>query len=92
MGRKKPRRKPDKQSFWPSWTGFRGMTLRNWLELLVVPLALVVIGFLFSVQQDARQQSIEDQRAEAERELAEHSSRALTGYMDPSLEAASTSA
>jgi hypothetical protein len=47
----------------PRWTGFRGMTLRNWLELLVVPLALVVIGFLFSVQQDARQQRIEDQRA-----------------------------
>jgi hypothetical protein len=47
------------------------MTVRDWLELLVVPLALVVIGFLFSVQQDARQQRIEDQRAEAERELAE---------------------
>ncbi len=78
------------------WTEFGNMTGRNWpqptLVLLVVPLALVVIGFLFSVQQDARQQRIEDQRAEAERELAEHSSRALTGYMDPSLEAASTSA
>jgi hypothetical protein len=82
-------------SAWPRWTGFRGMTLRNWLELLVVPLALVVIGFLFSVQQDARQQRIEDrraqeaqkienQRAEAERELAEQQAQdeALQAYLD----------
>ena len=33
------------------WTGFRGMTVRDWLDLLVVPLALVVIGFVFSLQQ-----------------------------------------
>ena len=66
---------------WPRWTGFRGMTVRDWLQLLIVPLALVVIGFLFTAQQDQRQQKIEDQRAEqaqkienqraqAERELA----------------------
>src|SRR5215213_9135640 len=47
-----------------SWTGFRGMTVRDWLDLLVVPLALVVIGFVFSLQQDQRQQAIEDQRAQ----------------------------
>jgi len=71
------------------------MTLRSWLELLVVPLALVVIGFLFSVQQDARQQRIEDQRAqqaqkienqraEAERDLAEQRAQdeALQAYFD----------
>src|SRR5829696_9651336 len=39
-----------------SWTGFRGMTVRDWLDLLVVPLALVVISFLFTTQQDQRQQ------------------------------------
>src|SRR5215204_5122615 len=33
-----------KQSRW----GFRGMTVRDWLQLLIVPLALVIIGFLFS--------------------------------------------
>jgi uncharacterized protein YjbI with pentapeptide repeats len=60
------------------------MTLRSWLDLLVVPLALVVIGFLFSVQQDARQQRIEDQRAAAERELAEQRAQdeALQAYLD----------
>src|SRR5215203_6262849 len=49
-----------KQSRW----GFRGMTVRDWLELLIVPLALVVISFIFTAQQDQRQQQIEDQRAE----------------------------
>jgi uncharacterized protein YjbI with pentapeptide repeats len=71
------------------------MTLRSWLELLVVPLALVVIGFLFSVQKDARQQRIEDQRAqeaqkienqraEAERSLANQRAQdeALQAYLD----------
>jgi cell division protein FtsB len=68
-----------KQSRW----GFRGMTVRDWLQLLIVPLALVVIGFLFSVQQDARQQKIENQRAQAERELAEQRAQdeALQAYL-----------
>jgi len=69
-----------KQSRW----GFRGKTVSNWLELLIVPLALAVIGLAFSVQQDARQQRFEDQRAEAERELAEQSAQdeALQAYLD----------
>jgi len=88
VGKKKLVRKAESPSergiAWPRWTGFRGMTLRSWLELLVVPLALVVIGFLFSVQQDARQQRIEDQRAAAERELAEQRAQdeALQAYLD----------
>jgi uncharacterized protein YjbI with pentapeptide repeats len=64
--------------------GFRGMTVRDWLQLLIVPLALVVIGFLFTMQQDARQQQIENQRAEAERMLAEQRAQdeALQAYLD----------
>lgn len=53
----------EKASRW----GFRGMTVRNWLELLVVPLVLVGIGLAL----DLRQQGLENQRAERERELAE---------------------
>jgi hypothetical protein len=73
----------DKQAAGKAWTlrEFGGKTLWDWLQLLVVPAALAVIGFLFSMQQDARQQLIEDhraqqarrienRRAEAERELA----------------------
>jgi hypothetical protein len=88
VDRKKPSRKaepPSKRRIaWPRWTGFRGMTVRDWLQLLVVPLALVVIGFWFTMQQDARQQRIETQRAEAERELAEQRAQdeALQAYLD----------
>jgi uncharacterized protein YjbI with pentapeptide repeats len=58
---------------WLKWTGFRGMTVRDWLQLLIVPLALVVVGFLFTAQQDRRQQAIERERAQ---------DLALQGYLD----------
>jgi hypothetical protein len=80
-----------KQSRW----GFRGKTVWDWMALLIVPLALVVIGLLFTMLQDARQQEIEnqraqqaqkieDQRAEAERELAEQRAQdeALQAYLN----------
>jgi hypothetical protein len=59
------------------------MTVRDWLQLLIVPFALVVIGFLFTMQQEARQQAIEDQRARAERELQEQRAQdaALEAYL-----------
>src|SRR5215208_887949 len=99
VGQKKLVRKaapPSKRGIrWPRWTGFRGMTVRDWLDLLVVPLALVVISFLFTTQQDQRQQKIENQRArqaqkienqraEADRELAEQRAQdeALQAYLD----------
>src|SRR5829696_1335451 len=88
VGQKKLVRKaalPSKRGIrWPRWTGFRGMTVRDWLDLLVVPLALVVISFLFTTQQDQRQQKIENQRAEAERELAVERAQdeALQAYLD----------
>jgi uncharacterized protein YjbI with pentapeptide repeats len=75
------------QSRW----GFRGMTVRAWLELLIVPLVLVSIGLLFENQQANRQQAMEEQqqaleerRAEAERELAEQRAQdeALQAYLD----------
>jgi len=71
------------------------MTVRAWLELLIVPLALALIGFWFTAQQDERQQHIEDQRAQqakkfenqraqAERELEEQRTQnaALQAYLD----------
>jgi uncharacterized protein YjbI with pentapeptide repeats len=45
-------------------TGFRGKSAWDWLELLIVPVVLATAGFWFSVQQDQRQQSIEDQRTQ----------------------------
>ena len=90
MGRKKPepeQKEQPKQSRW----GFRGMTVRDWLELLIVPLVLVGIGLLFENQQANRQQAMEEQqqaleerRAEAERELAEQRAQdeVLQAYLD----------
>jgi hypothetical protein len=88
VGRKKQVRKaelPSKRRIrWPRWTGFRGKTVWDFLQLLIVPLMLVAIGLVFSLQQDARQQRVEDQRADAERELVEQRAQdeALQAYLD----------
>src|ERR687898_1823500 len=72
-------------------TGFGDKTLWDLLHLLIVPLVLVGIGFLFEMQQANRQQAMEEQqqaleerRAEAERELAEQRAQdeALQAYLD----------
>src|SRR5829696_1957218 len=83
VGRKESNSKQGEETKQSRW-GFRGMTVRDWLQLLIVPVALVVISFLFTVQQDQRQQRIENQRAEAERELAEQNAQdeALQAYLD----------
>jgi uncharacterized protein YjbI with pentapeptide repeats len=90
VGRKKSNRDQTKETKQSRW-GFRGMTVRNWLELLIVPLVLVGIGLLFEMQQANRQQAMEEQqqaleerRAEAERELAEQRAQdeALQAYLD----------
>jgi uncharacterized protein YjbI with pentapeptide repeats len=55
------------------WTGFSDKKLWDWLQLLsalAIPVVLAVAGFWFTTQQNARQQKIEDRRAEAEQELA----------------------
>jgi uncharacterized protein YjbI with pentapeptide repeats len=47
-----------------SWTGFQGKTVWDFLQLLIVPLMLVAIGFWFTTQQDTRQQQFENQRSQ----------------------------
>src|SRR5215218_10870721 len=78
------------------WTvkEYGGKTLWDWLQLLIVPLVLAAIGFWFTASQDARQQRIENQRAQqaqnienerakAERALAKQSAQdeALQAYL-----------
>jgi uncharacterized protein YjbI with pentapeptide repeats len=90
VGPKEPNRKQGEETKQSRW-GFRGMTVRDWLELLIVPLVLVGIGLLFEMQQANRQQAMEEQqqaleerRAEAEQELAEQRAQdeALQAYLD----------
>jgi uncharacterized protein YjbI with pentapeptide repeats len=67
---------PTRQS--KAWTlrEFGGKPAWDWLQLLIVPLALVLIGLVFSAQQDQRQQKIEDRRAEVERAVEEQRAQA----------------
>jgi uncharacterized protein YjbI with pentapeptide repeats len=60
--------------------GFRGMTVRNWLELLVVPLVLLGIGLLFQIQQN----EVEKRRLEAEQHIEEQRAQdeALQTYLE----------
>jgi uncharacterized protein YjbI with pentapeptide repeats len=60
------------------------MTVRDWLQLLMVPLAIAVVGLWFAAHQDARQQQIEDRRAASDRQIAEQSAQedALQAYLD----------
>jgi uncharacterized protein YjbI with pentapeptide repeats len=77
---KKPSRmesqEPQKDSRW----GFRGMTVRNWLELLVVPLVLLGIGLLFQIQQN----EVEERRLEAAQHIEEQRAQdeALQTYLE----------
>src|SRR5215217_7955969 len=68
------------------WTlrEFGGKTLWDWLQLLIVPVVLSLITVVFAWQQDMRQDRVEDQRAKAERELAEQRAQdeALQAYLD----------
>jgi hypothetical protein len=78
----KPEREQKAETNQSRW-GFRGKTVWDFLQLLIVPLMLVAIGFWFTAQQDARQQEIEKKRAEAEQELADQRAQdeALQAYL-----------
>ena len=53
-------------------TGFGDKTVWDWLQLLIVPLVLGVIGFYFTSSQEyAHQQELEARRAKAERAIEE---------------------
>jgi hypothetical protein len=81
--RKKPARKREPRSEKESRWGFRGMTVRDWLPIvgaLLIPLA-VAAGTWWITWQQGR---IADQRAEADRELAEQRAQdeALQAYLN----------
>ena len=69
MDEKKLSKRPLQTRILLKRSGFGDKTLWDLLQLLIVPLALAVIGFWFSSQQEVRQHEIEDQRAQVEREI-----------------------
>jgi hypothetical protein len=58
--RMKPEREQNEQTKQSRW-GFRGMIVRNWLELLIVPFALVIMSVLFTARQETRQEDRAEQ-------------------------------
>jgi hypothetical protein len=70
VGRKKSNREQTEETKQSRW-GFRGMTVRDWLELFIVPLSLVVISLVFTAQQDQRQRQTENQRANQAQKIAD---------------------
>lgn len=66
------------------WTGMAGKTLWDWLQLLVIPIVLATIGFLFNIQQvqisetnSARQHVFDQQLA-----LDQQREATLKAYLD----------
>jgi uncharacterized protein YjbI with pentapeptide repeats len=54
----------------PRWTGFTGKTFWDWLQLLVIPLALAAVAFGLNYFANERDQQREDRRAALERRIA----------------------
>jgi uncharacterized protein YjbI with pentapeptide repeats len=65
------------------WTGLPGKTLWDWLQLLVIPLALAGLAFLLNNSQSDREQRREDERASRQRATAADAAReeALRTYL-----------
>ena len=81
---KEPDRRPPLRSRVWARTGFGDKTAWDLLQLLIVPLALAAIGFVFTAQQEVRQQELEDQRAHVEREIEAQRAEQVTfqAYLD----------
>ena len=67
-----------------SWTGFRGKTVWDLLQLLIVPIALAGIGLWFAAQQQENQQRAEAKRADIDREIEDQRAQDITlrTYLD----------
>ena len=82
MEHNQPGREQSEETNQSPW-GFHVRTVWDWLQLLIVPLTLVGIGLVWLVF-DLRQQEIEGQRAERERQLEEQRAQdaVLQAYLD----------
>ncbi len=58
------------------WTGFDTKTLWDWMQLLIIPAALAVTGYLFNRAERQSEQQAAQRRAEAEQMLIEQRSQA----------------
>src|SRR5215218_3256537 len=61
-----PFRQPPQGRGWWRWTGFANKTLWDWLQLLVVPAMLALVGVLLAEAQENIHQQAEESRAQDE--------------------------
>src|SRR4051812_21422729 len=68
----------------PDRLGFRGKTLWDWLQLLIVPAILIAVTFAWSATQTRSDNRREDRRIAADRAAAEEARQdtTLQGYLD----------
>jgi hypothetical protein len=68
----------------PDWLGFRGKTLWDWLQLLIVPAILIAVTFAWSATQTRSDNKREDRRIAADRAAAEKARQdaTLQAYLD----------
>lgn len=67
-----------------NYSGFGPRTFWDWLDLLIVPVVLGVLGFLYNRTERQTEREQAEKRAETEREIALDDQReaALQGYLD----------
>jgi len=67
-----------------NWTGFKGKTLWDWLQLLIIPFVLAVGGLWFNQAQTARENKAADKRYKDELGIAHDNQQAATlgAYID----------
>lgn len=53
-----------------AWTGFQ-KTLWDWMQLLIIPVALAITGFLLTRAEHRREKAVEEQKMASERQAAE---------------------
>ena len=82
--REQPFQPPPRRRGWWGWTGFGKKTLWDWLQLLVVPAVLLIIGFVLATAQENIQQQAEESRALAQRDAEEQRAQdaALQAYLE----------
>lgn len=56
---------------WPAWTGLRGKTLWEFAQLIVVPISLALIAYLFNSSQRAEEREIARAQREQDQIIAE---------------------
>ncbi len=69
---------------WPKWTGFKGKTLWDLLELLVVPLILAITAFFFRRSERIADRNATEAQLESDRRISQDrtSEKALQSYLD----------